>query len=100
MWMETSFGDAFRKTPATRVGPGSQFMAGFEKLKRQFDGVSEGPFRVCLHMKHANCQRYARAYNEVIISRYVVPGVRSNTFDETISNQRPEMSSLRCFGRS
>ncbi|KAJ9263167.1 hypothetical protein DTO195F2_3145 [Paecilomyces variotii] len=69
MWMETSFGDAFKKTPATRVGPGSQFMAGFEKLKRQFDGVSEGPFRVCLHMKHANCQRYARAYNEVIISR-------------------------------
>ncbi|KAJ9272590.1 hypothetical protein DTO212C5_1317 [Paecilomyces variotii] len=85
MWMETSFGDAFKKTPPTRVGPGSQFMAGFEKLKRQFDGVSEGPFRVCLHMKHANCQRYARAYNEVIISRDEFASMFRQVIDRVIA---------------
>lgn len=67
--MEEWFGNDFTKNPIM-IGPGSDMMREFEQIKRQFDGVKQGPYRVHLHMNRRKCGRYSPTYNEVTITKY------------------------------
>ncbi|KAL1859248.1 hypothetical protein Plec18170_002364 [Paecilomyces lecythidis] len=85
MWMENTFGNAFKQIPAARVGPGSQFMASFERAKRQFDGGEQWLSSVFLKMDVPESQQYSRTFNEVIISSDAFASMFKPVIDRVIA---------------
>jgi hypothetical protein len=82
--MRERFGKAFEEVPQRRKGPGSEFMASFERVKQNFGATGFGTSdHECfdVHPIHMEGDLHPEHYDEdeaaVILSKYVEKGARN-----------------------
>lgn len=77
-YLEGSFGEAFTKLPATKIGQGSEMMTQFESIKKGFTGQDlKNPFRLSLpalgkrlDSSKVEKSKYDFDDGQVLLSRY------------------------------